>query len=201
MNKLIVEFIGTFFLCLTAAVTGNPIAVGAVLVALIFAGAHVSGAHYNPAVTLGLTLRGKCEVREALAYIIIQICAAFIAAWVSFVLISRTSAPAPGTELWKALLAEFIFTFALVFVVLHVATSKKLEGNGFYALAIGFTVMAGAFACGQISGGVFNPALTIGMVLVDLLKGGNSSQTLSYLLPQFLGGAVAAVTYKMTVRE
>ena len=176
MNKYLVEFIGTFFLVLTIGCTVispgaqnlAPLAIGASLMVMIFAGAHVSGAHYNPAVTLGVWLRGKCPTKDVLPYWISQVLAAVSAGLVVRFLKSGSSVTPGNLATIPTLIAEFLFTFALVYVVLHVATAKDTAGNSFYGLAIGMTVMTGAFAVGNVSGGAFNPAVAVGLSVLGL---------------------------------
>ena len=133
-RKLIVEAIGTFFLVLTVcliAPTGNalaPLAIGAILMVMVYAGGHISGAHYNPAVTLAVTLRGKASATELVGYWVVQILAAAVAAVLAGVLAGSVT-PGPAPEKAPALIAEFLFTFALAFVVLNVATTRGTEGN------------------------------------------------------------------------
>lgn len=201
MNKHIIEFIGTFFLILTIALTGNPIAIGSILMVMIYLGGNISGGHYNPSVTLGVLLRGKIGIGDAVGYWIVQILGAFLGALVAFLLNDKVFAPAPGAGVGflKACLAEFMFTFALVSVVLNVATTKKAAGNSYFGLAIGFTVLAGAFSVGAISGGAFNPAVAIGPIIFDLIKGGNAIQNLPmYLVGTLLGSVVAAIVFRAT---
>ena len=201
MSKYIMEFVGTFFLVLTIGCTviGNgagplaPLAIGASLMVMIFAGGHISGGHYNPAVTLGVWLRGKCETKYVAPYMLVQIAGAAIAALaVKYVKAGAVVAPMNLASL-PALLAEFLFTFALVFVVLNVTTAKGTSGNSFYGLAIGFTVMTGAFAVGNISGGAFNPAVAVGISLMGLSSWAN---IWIYLVAEFAGGTVAALVFK-----
>src|SRR5215831_19686140 len=151
MNKYLVELIGTFFLVLTIGCTVidkgagpfAPIAIGASLMVMIFAGGHISGGHYNPAVTLGVWIRGRCDTKDVLPYWIAQIVAAFIAAVVTKFLVGSPKGPAMTLAVGPAFVAEFLFTFALVFVVVNVATAKGTSGNSFYGLAIASTGWAG----------------------------------------------------------
>ena len=168
MKNYLTEFIGTFFLVLTIGLTviaGSPfapLAIGSALMVMVFMGGHISGAHYNPAVSLAVFLRGRMDsAMEMVYYWIAQILGAFVAAVIVYLCVSNTFAPAPGANasMLGVLLVEFLFTFALALVVLNSATAKGTEGNSFYGLAIGFTVMVGAFAGGDISGGAFNPAV------------------------------------------
>jgi aquaporin Z len=201
MRRYVMEFIGTFFLVLTIVLAVRttelaPLAIGAVLTAMIFAGGHISGAHYNPAVTLAVFLRGKLETKDVLPYMGAQVAGALAAALLSFVAFDRRSTPAldlTGRELVAAFLVELLFTFALAFVILNVATSKSHPNNSFYGLAIGFTVMAGSFAVGSISGGAFNPAVGIALTVVGLAPW---AMLLIYLPATLLGGAGAAYAFR-----
>lgn len=201
MNKYIVEFIGTFFLVLTVGCTvipGSPgvippLAIGAALMVMIFAGGHVSGAHYNPAVTLAVWIRGRCSSKDAPAYMAAQVAAGVVAALVAAFL-AGDGKPMQIKNVPAALLAEFLFTFALAYVVLNTATAKGTAGNSFYGLAIGMTVMTGAFAVGGISGGAFNPAVAIGAGVMKLLK---FSDIWIHLGADLAGGLAAGLVFKM----
>jgi aquaporin Z len=199
MKRYLVEFIGTFFLVFTVGSTviapgaGGlaPLAIGASLMVMVYAGGHVSGGHYNPAVTLAVWLRGKGDKKDVVPYWVSQLAAAFVAAWI----VGKIKMPGAAQPLvlasWKpAFVAEFLFTFALCWVVLNVATSKATAGNSFYGLAIGMTVMVGAFAVGGVSGGAFNPAVATGITLMGLSFWGN----LWVLIAGEAAGAVAAAT-------
>ena len=197
-RKLTVEFIGTFFLVLTiglAVATAGalaPLAIGAMLMVMVFAGGHVSGAHYNPAVSTAALLRGKLSSAEYGPYVVTQVAGAVAAALVVIVLGYDADSTAKVAGAGKMLVAEFLFTFALAWVVLNVATSKDNDGNSFYGLAIGFTVAAGAFAVGSISGGAFNPAVAVGAMVMGLLSWGD---IWIYLLANLAGGAAAAMAF------
>ena len=201
MNKYLTEFIGTFFLvltigcCVIGGATLPPLAIGSALMVMIFAGGHVSGAHYNPAVTLAVTLRGRCSFADAIPYMIFQVVgAAAAAATVGFLYGAPKDAPLErAAKVPQALVAEFLYTFALCYVVLNVATAKANANNSFYGLAIGFTVLAGAFAVGGISGGAFNPAVAVGITIMKLTAAAN---IWIYLLADFAGGAAAAFVFK-----
>ena len=201
MTRYITEFIGTFFLVIIIALSGNPIAIGSVLMVMIYMGGHISGAHYNPAVSLAILLRGKLPGRDYIPYVICQILGAFAAAAVAFYISGKAAYPAPGAgiDFMKATIAEIVFTFALASVVLNVATTQSTYGNNYYGLAIGFTVLASAFAVGSISGGAFNPAVAIGLILMDTIKGGTSmSNILVYIIGPFGGAALAALVFRVT---
>jgi aquaporin Z len=196
MKKYLTECIGTFFLVLTigctvvpgAAGVIPPLAIGAALMVMIFAGGHISGAHYNPAVTLAVWIRGKCLTKDVVPYMVCQVVGAAVAAAVVGFLYGQGK-PMVINNVPQALLAEFLFTFALAFVVLNVATAKANANNSFYGLAIGFTVLTGAFAVGGISGGAFNPAVAIGAAIMKILT---PAQIWIHLVADFIGGAVAA---------
>jgi aquaporin Z len=160
---------------------------------MIFAGGHISGGHFNPAVTLGVWLRGKCETKDVAPYMIFQVIGAVLAAFVvTFLKGAAAVAPIqPATV--PALVAEFLFTFALVYVVLNVATAKGTSGNSFYGLAIGFTVLVGAFSVGNISGGAFNPAVAVGISVLGL---SSWAHIWIYLLAEFAGATFAAGAFK-----
>lgn len=205
MKKYLFEFIGAFFLVLTVGMTVitpgavegfAPLAIGSVLAVMIFATGHISGGHLNPAVTLGVLLRGKISLNDAVFYWIAQLLAGVVAA----LTVGLMKPALPTTALVNldgfilaALLAEFFFTFALVFVVLNVATAKGTDGNSFYGWAIGFTVLVGAYAVGGISGGAFNPAVALGGSVMKIFAWGN---IWIYLLAELLGGAVAAYAFR-----
>ena len=202
MNKYITETIGTFFLVLTVGCTvigGGagvipPLAIGSALMIMIFAGGHISGGHYNPAVTLGVLIRGKINGGDAIGYMISQVLGAILAALVVGYLKAGILVTAMTPNVGHALVAEFLFTFALVYVVLNTATSKGTLDNSFYGLAIGFTVMVGAFAVGPISGGAFNPAVATGCLCLGLISAGNY---LGYIAAQLAAGAFAAFIFKV----
>lgn len=200
-RKLIVEAIGTFFLVFTIGlvVTASspvalaPLAIGSVLMVMVYAGGHISGGHYNPAVTLAIFLRRKCTGKELLGYWAAQVIAAAVAGQLAGMYAQVPASPVPPDYLLAGIV-EFLFTFALAYVVLNVATTRGTEGNSYYGLAIGFTVMVGAFAAGPISGGVFNPAVAVGITVLGL----SSAATLPlYLVATFAGGAFAAILFNL----
>ena len=205
MNKYLTEFIGTFFLVLTVGCTvmGGvalaPLAIGSALMVMIFAGGHVSGGHYNPAVTLAVWLRGKCDTKDVGPYMAAQVAGGILAAAIAKFLTAgplsdlKTAVKAIDPAVGPAVVAELLFTFALCYVVLNAATAKGTSGNSFYGLAIGFTVMTGAFAVGGISGGAFNPAVAVGISVMGISKWPN---LWIYLVGNFAGGALAAYTFK-----
>lgn len=207
MNKYLVEFIGTFFLVLTigCVVLGGsagalaPVAIGSVLMVMIYAGGHISGAHYNPAVTLAVFLRGKCPVTDVVPYWVAQIAGGVVAAFAAMFLFreATVAVAAIGDNIPAALLAEFLFTFALAYVILNVATTDATAGNSYYGLAIGFTLLVGAYAVGPLTGGAFNPAVAIGGSLMGIFS---RPLIWVYLVANLAGGAVAAFVYMATTQ-
>jgi aquaporin Z len=201
MRKYIAEFIGTFFLVLTigctvipgAAGVIPPLAIGAALMVMIFAGGHVSGAHFNPAVTLAVFVRGKCEAKDVVPYWGAQIVAGIAAALVAVFLVGKSGMPMDIKNIPAAFVAEFLFTFALAYVVVNSATAKGTANNSFYGLAIGMTVMVGAFSVGAISGGAFNPAVAVGAAVMKLVK---FSDIWLHIVADLAGGLVAGLTFK-----
>jgi aquaporin Z len=202
MRKYIAEFIGTFFLVLTVGTTVlpgapgviAPLAIGASLMIMVYAGGHISGGHFNPAVTTAVFIRGKMDVKDVIPYWIAQVAAAVVAAFTAMFLTGKSGAAAPIANVPAALLAEFLFTFALAYVVVNSATSKDTAGNSFYGLAIGFTVVVGAFAVGGISGGAFNPAVAVGIGVMKLVP---ISQIWIHILADLAGGFCAGTMFKM----
>jgi aquaporin Z len=206
MNKYVTELIGTFFLVFTIglSVVGNvplaPLAIGLGLMALVYMGGHVSGAHYNPAVTVSVLLRGKMAGSEVVPYWIAQLGGAVAAAAAVYAITGKTFAPAPAESagIWAPLAVEALFTFALALVILNVATAAATSGNSYYGLAIGMTVCAAAFAGGPISGGAFNPAVGVGPWIVRTLAGGGSIIPIwIYLVGPFAGAVLAAWVYRL----
>lgn len=203
MNKYITEFIGTFFLVLVVGVAAigetaggmAPFAIGSILMVMIFAGGHISGAHYNPAVTLAVLIRGKINMGGAITYWIAQIGGA-LAAWAiaTFIFDVKGHDTSAVKSIGQGLGAEILGTFALAYVVLNTATAKGNNGNSFYGLAIGFTVVACAFTFGSFSGGAFNPAVAIGACL---MKGFVWADLWIYMVGCLGGGLLAGLVFNM----
>ena len=203
-QKLTTEFIGTFFLSLTictAAVYGSagdyaPFGIAATLMVMIYAGGHISGAHYNPAVTVSIYLRGACDKDEVLPYIASQLIAAVSAAIVVENLLRPDELSPVAFELGTdAVVAELLFTFALAYVILNVATTESTSGNGYYGAAIALVVLAGAITVGSISLASFNPAVTSALIVSGKLTLADSWM---HFVPQFVGAVMATYVYKFT---
>lgn len=198
-KQLAAEFIGTFFLVLTVAFTGNPLAVGLMLAAMIYAFGPISGGHFNPVVTFAVLLNKGVTNKQAVKYTLVQLLAGFVAA-VAFLVIGGTyfmPGMAVGIEFFRAYTAELIFTMALVLVILNVALNKRAEGNQYFGLAIGLTVFVGATAAGSISGGVFNPAVGVAPLLLNFnLLSENLTNIALYIFGPLGGALAAALIYK-----
>lgn len=203
--KYAVEAIGTFFLVFTAgaAVGGGsslaPLAIGGVLMVMVYAGGRISGGHYNPAVTLAMLVLRRISMRDAAWYWLVQfgtgLFAATVVRWIVDPARATTEATLtqPTHKLVAVFVVELLFSFALCFVVLNVTASKHHSENSYYGLAIGFTVVAGAFAVGDISGGAFNPSVTVGAAAAGLF----AWPTLWVcLVAQGIAAIVAGITFR-----
>ena len=200
MKRYLFEFIGTFFLVMTIGLTGNPLAIGVMLTVLVYMGGHISGAHYNPAVTISIYLKKLISKEVAIKYILVQIAASTFASAVIYFITQDLLkvAPSETATIPQIIISEFLFTFLLILVILNVATNKKTEGNSYYGLAIGFTVMASAYCVGGISGGAFNPAVGLGPEITSFLitKDINLFYSLIYLIVPTFGGITAYIVDK-----
>jgi aquaporin Z len=200
-RKLVVELIGTFFLVFTvcASVRGGsslaPVAIGAVLMAMVYASGHISGGHVNPAVTVAALVRGRIRLGEAAGYWVAQFVGGVLAALLVRAIVSPGQARTLtlSGHLTAAFVAELLFTFALAYVVLNVATSNDHPDNSFYGLAIGFTVLAGAVAVGGISGGAFNPAVALGGAVMGLF---DWPTLWVYIVAELVAGAAAGLAFR-----
>jgi aquaporin Z len=197
----VTELIGTFFLVFTvgaSVLTGSslaPLAIGAILMVMVYAGGHISGGHYNPAVTMGVLLRRRIGLVDAAAYWLAQVIGGLVGAVAAYWVVNpRHVSPVSlsGRVWFAAVLAEALFTFALAYVMLNVATSRSNPNNSFYGLAIGFTVAAGAIAVGRVSGGIFNPAVALGALVMGFLPW---DAAVLYIVVHLVVGAVAGVVF------
>ncbi len=193
-KKLVVEFTGAFFLVFTICVSSGdlaPFAIAGVLTALIFAGGHISGAHYNPAVTVSIWLRGKFPAHEIAPYAVSQVAGAVAAGLTAGLCVGNAESVAVF-DTTTVLIAEVLFSFALCFVILNVATARGTAGNSFYGVAIGLVVLAGALAVGSLSGAVFNPAVAVGLFVKGVADAGG---VLIYTVASITGGVAAASVF------
>jgi len=202
VKKYVTEFTGTFCLVLTVAlITASgavlgPLVVGLALAAFIYAGAPFSGAHYNPAATIGIWLRGAAVSSEIGLYMLFQLLGAVLAAGLSLWITGSSYVPVAHGAVPAVFGAEFLGTFALVFVILYTATVEETRGNWYFGLAIGLTVTAGAFLVGGISGAAFNPALAAGSFLVQMaMDGGAPAGVWVYMLGPATGAVAAAYLF------
>lgn len=199
VRSAVAELVGTFvfvFAIIGAVNSGSPLtplAIGFALMIMVYATGHISGAHLNPAVSVGVWLRGAIGVAGMVAYIVAQLVGAALAAGLSFVLWPAASEPV-ALDLGKAFLVEALWTLVLVYVVLNVATSKDHPDNSFYGLAIGTTVFVGATAFGAVSGGGFNPAVALGLSITGAF---DWSYYWLYFIAPIVGAAIAAVLFRV----
>lgn len=207
VKKFLVEFIGTFFLVLTVGCTVfsgvngviPAIAIGVILMVMVYAGGHVSGGHYNPAVSLAASIRGALPWRHILFYWIAQLTGGFLAALlVKYLVIVTPAETAAPFSLSALIVCEFLFTFALCYVVLHTATARNNEGNSFYGFAIGGTVLAGIFATAGLCYGAFNPAVALGLLAMKAAIWNTVWITASTNL---VSGLLAGLVYKITSND
>ena len=200
MKKLFIELFGTYFLVLIIGLSsGNPIAVGFGLMVLVYCGAHISGAHYNPAVTLAMLLQKEISPLDSIKYFLSQTLGSTLAALSIYLMNTNMQVqPVLGDSIYPIFFSEIIFTFMLVFVILNVAKHPNLKGNSFYGLAIGLTVMAGIFSVGPISGAVFNPAVSLGPSIIDMVTDNGVSHYFLwyYLVFPFIGSVLAVLSFK-----
>jgi aquaporin Z len=209
VRRYVVEFICTmlFITAIFGAVLSKstlaPVAIGAALMVMVYAGGHISGAHYNPAVSVAVLVRGRLPRSDLLPYVAAQLLGALAAFLLSLGMFGdQLDQLNGGLDLsgmvFAALLGELVFTFALAWVVLHVATSDDHPVNSFYGLAIGFTVTAGAVAVGSISGAAFNPAVAFALSLAGIFEW---KWIWLYLIAQILGGALAGVAFRFVEKD
>ena len=204
MKKYLTEFIGTLFLVLIIGLTQNPLAIGFGLTVLVYMGAHISGAHYNPAVSLAMLIKKEIDTSDFFKYLISQILGASLAAYLVFLLSSNMVVqPNLDESIYQILLAEALFTYLLVLVILNVACHPKLKENSFYGFAIGLTVMGGAYSVGGLSGGVFNPAVSIGPSIIDFISGNGISHyfTWYYLVAPISGSLIAVAHFNFILKK
>ena len=197
MRKYAVEAIGTFFLVL-AAIFGGGLAAGFMLAAMIFAGGHISGGHYNPAVSIAAFVRGRLDSADLVPYIGAQVAggtlAGLLGSWIRGWGDGGSLAMFDGGEIAvQAFLIELLVTFALAWTVLNVATSKDHPNNSFYGLAIGLVVVAGGTAFGDFTGGAFNPSVGFGATVSGAIEWGN---IWVYLIACPIGGLLAGTAFK-----
>ena len=194
MRKYVVEFIGTFFL-VCGAILGGAIGASLLLMVAIYAGGHISGAHYNPAVTVAMWIRRKIDLSESLAYWVAQFFGAAAAAVLLRYVFEKEGhamCNIPDAEVTRAIIAEFLGTFLLAYVVLHVATTRGTSGNSFYGLAIAGTVLGCAMTFGQSSGGVFNPGVGVALGITSHICW---EQLWMYFVGPIGGGILAAIVF------
>lgn len=205
MKKLLMELLGTFFFVLSVAMTGNPFAFGFMLMAWVYIGNYISGAHYNPMVSLAMAIRQRLAWQELPKYMLAQILGSVAGFGVTYILEGHIAIaqPAAHLNLWQAGLIELLLAFGLAMIILVVGTSERFRNNDIFGVAIGFTIAALAIVGGPLSGGVFNPAITLGSCINGLVQGVEISYMLAgiYIASAFAGGALAAYAFKYFFNE
>jgi len=199
------EFIGTYFLVLTVALNvagASPaiaLSIGASLMCGVYALGSVSGAHFNPAVTLALTLTNNAPASLAPTYMCAQLVGGLAGAFTSLGMTGRSVPLAHGTGYgWGGVaVAEVVYTFVLCFVVLNVATPRGGQLSHMHGLAVGFCIVAGGFAIGSVSGGSLNPAVSVALDTSHALTGGKWINCLGYVVLEFVGAGLAAAAYSV----
>lgn len=187
---------------LVIGLSENPITVGLVLSLLVYIGIRLSGAHYNPAVTIAMIFRKLISVKQAFHYIIVQILGAVLAAFLVYKIKGSFMrvAPAPTASISQIFLLEFVLTLVLIMVILFVATDKRTKGNVYYGAAIGVTVMLISLLGGGVSGGAFNPAVGFGPILFESILG-VSAATINnfwyYIVGPISGAIIATYVYAL----
>lgn len=198
LRKGLAELLGTLLFVFTIigainAQTYAPLVIGFALMVFVYATGHISGGHLNPAVSFGAWIRGAINAKEFVVYVVAQLVGGALGA-----ILSMDIWPTPTSgmklEIIPAFIAELVFTFALVFVVLNTATSKDHPTNSFYGLAIGTTVFIGAATVGGISGGSFNPAVAFGLSVGGQFQW---AYIWLYVLAPLIGAAIAAYAFRV----
>lgn len=206
MKKNIVEALWTFFLVMTIGLVVPQqlelagLVIGFVLMAMIYAWWHISGANFNPAVSFGLWINGKLSTSELISYIVSQLVGWILWALVAYSLVAQATFIAPATSAAprQVIISEFLFTFALVWVVCNTAVNSNNWAKSFYGLAIWITVLVGAYSVGPISGGAFNPAVAFSHQLIQsIFTDSIGLQNIwMYLVWELLGSYAAVIAYK-----
>jgi len=210
--KYFAEFVGTYFLVLTIGCNvltgsiGAALSVGSILMVMIYSLYSVSGAHFNPAVTVAVKMSGRniLPMRDVLFYILFQLIGGVAAGFTYAALFGGAFVMEPVGKFsaMSAAVTETVYTTALCYVVLNVATTQKQANNEYFGLAIGFTVVAAALAIGGISGCCLNPAVSVGAAVVAALsRGVHALKFLHvYIIAPFIGSGLACACFYIVQR-
>lgn len=197
----ITELVGTFFLFLAICFTSNALAIGLILAAMIYIGQNRSGAHYNPAITLAVWLKGSINPIQAAGYVVSQCLGALAAAATFYALSKNTFSPMPhgNVTMWQAIVLEALFTF----IFCSVALTCSSHMHGVTGLIIGLTLTACIFCIAELTGAAINPAVAVGPMVWNMLLGSQSAFTHLpiYLLGPSLGALCAALYYLVVTKD
>lgn len=204
LKKCLVEFVGTFFIMFTfgAALFPNsnnafpPLAIAFIVIAVVYMGKSISGAQYNPAISLADSIRGKLSWKHLLPYVIVQFIAAAFAAYVlSFIIVVPPYSNETTFNIKAMFACEFLFTFLLTYTYLQTVNCEKTKGNSYYGLAIGSVILAAFLATAGTSYGVFNPAIALALIVMGLAQ---IKLVVFTIIANIIAGAAAAGIYKIT---
>jgi glycerol uptake facilitator-like aquaporin len=199
------EAIGASFLVLAYGLTNNAFAIGFVLSALIFGGMHVSGAHFNPAISFAYWMKGDISFSTFAGYSLSHLLGAFAASGVLLMLTNSVFYVEPPTTTYFTQQAsiEAIFTFLLAFAYIGLIPAEAIKASRINAIGIGITLSAAIIIGENISGAVYNPAISIGAAVVDFLAihGASFSYILLYTSGPLLGAAVAGLLSRYLILD
>lgn len=196
MKHYVIEALGTFFVVLAVSLTENPIAIGFMYLSMLYLGARISGAHYNPAITQALWLRGKFPTRYILPYAASQCFGALLAIALEYHLSGSLFVPdiSPEDNVFFICLLEMLFTFVLCYLYLATRTVHGFKGTQLYGLILGFSLVGLASM-----GGLFNPAIGIAALILNGLFSGAmihlGNNILVYIICPLVGSALAGFAF------
>lgn len=195
MKRCMVECIGTFFLTLAISLTGNPIAIGLMLMTMIYIGGHISGGHFNPAVSFAFFLEKRLTSHWLLKYWLAQAIGASLALCVFMLVTCNMFVPemVTGTSVMLAAFIEGLFAMAFCWVILTMHLVPRYKDAHLAGMVIGLTLTAIAFV-----GGLFNPAVAVGSFVCNLVKNGiclDAPTMIVYMISPLIGGLAASYLF------
>ena len=177
-----------------------PVAVGFVMIALIYAFGHISGAHFNPSITIAVYIRGFITISDAFIFILVQLIGGFIGALCAWLITGIQPYIEPGNKYkdryGSVFVIEFIYAFAIAIVVINVATTEAQRGNFFYGVSIGMCICAAVASAQKISGGAFNPAVGTALSITNVMRDhGTFKYIWIYWIGPIGGGVFGGLSY------